>query len=216
MKDSGIEWLGEIPEHWDLRRGSTIGYYSKGKGIKKDEIVDEGEPCIRYGEIYTKYDLIIKNISSFITNETCNNSVSVNSGSLLMTGSGETSEEIGKCVVFLGQEKLWVGGDIIILNPKEELSSLFLSYLINSEYIRVQREISGKGEIIVHIYAKNFKEMKFPIPPKNEQNQIIEYLDEQTQKIDSIIEKETQRIELLKEYRTTLISDAVTGKIDVR
>ena len=75
--------------------------------------------------------------------------------------------------------------------------------------------MSGKGEIVVHIYSKNFKEMKYPIPTIEEQHQIVEYLDEQTQKIDTSIEKETQRIELLKEYRQSLISEVVTGKIDL-
>ena len=62
----------------------------------------------------------------------------------------------------------------------------------------------------------NLLEIKISLPPKNEQNQIVEYLEEKTQKIDSTIEKETQRIELLKEYRQSLISKVVTGKIDVR
>ena len=216
MKDSGVEWIGEIPISWDLRNGSTIGSYSKGKGIRKDEVVEFGEACVRYGEIYTKYELKIDSTSSFISEETSLNSVFVNSGTLLLTGSGETKDEIGKCIVYLGEEILWVGGDIIILEPNENINSLFLSYLMYSECIRIQREISGRGDIIVHIYSKNFKEMKFPIPSINEQHQIVEYLDEQTQKIDSTIEKEIKRIELLKEYRTALISEAVTGKIDVR
>jgi len=215
MKDSGVEWIGEIPKGWKVLNGSYIGLYSKGKGIKKDEVVEVGNPCVRYGEIYTKYELKIDSTFSFISDETTTNSVSVKTGTLLLTGSGETKEEIGKCIVYLGNEILWVGGDIIVLKPSEQIDSLFLSYLINSECIRVQREMSGKGEIVVHIYSKNFKEMKYPIPPFSEQTQIVEYLDKQTQKIDSTIEKETQRIELLKEYRQSLISEVVTGKIDV-
>ena len=62
----------------------------------------------------------------------------------------------------------------------------------------------------------DFGRMKISLPPLSKQTQIVEYLDEQTQKIDSTIEKETQRIELLKEYRQSLISEVVTGKIDVR
>ena len=216
MKDSGVDWIGEIPSGWEVLNGSYIGSYSKGKGIKKDEVVEVGHPCVRYGEIYTKYELKVDSTFSFISNETTTNSVFVKTGTLLLTGSGETKEEIGKCVVYLGDEILWVGGDIIVIKPSEQNDSLFLSYLINSECIRVQREMSGKGEIVVHIYSKNFKEMKYPIPPPHEQTQIVEYLDEQTQKIDSTIEKETQRIELLKEYRQSLISEVVTGKIDVR
>ena len=66
------------------------------------------------------------------------------------------------------------------------------------------------------ITKDNFKSIPLVVPPLEEQTQIIEYLDEQTQKIDFTIEKETQRIELLKEYRQSLISEVVTGKVDVR
>ncbi|SMN01578.1 Type I restriction-modification system, specificity subunit S [uncultured Candidatus Thioglobus sp.] len=216
MKDSGVEWIGEIPSGWNVLNGSYIGSYSKGKGIKKDEVVEVGNPCVRYGEIYTKYELKIDSMFSFISDETTTNSVSVRAGTLLLTGSGETKKEIGKCVVYLGDEILWVGGDIIVLKPSKQIDSLFLSYLINSECIRVQREMSGKGEIIAHIYSKNFKEMKYPIPSLSEQTKIVKYLDQQTQNIDFTINKETQRIALLKEYRQALISEVVTGKVDVR
>ena len=214
-KDSGVEWIGEIPNHWENRNGSTIGIYSKGKGIKKDEVKDGGNPCVRYGEIYTKYNHIVKDVTTFIGDETTETSISINTDSLLLTGSGETKEEIGKCIVYTGSDTLWIGGDIIIIKPKNDLYSVFLSYLINSECIRVQREMSGKGEIIVHIYSKNFKEMRYPIPPISEQQQIVEYLDEQTNIIDTTITKEQKRIKLLKEYRQSLISEVVTGKIKV-
>ena len=111
---------------------------------------------------------------------------------------------------------MWIGGDIIIIKPKRDVYSVFLSYLINSECIRVQREMSGKGEIIVHIYSKNFKEMRYPIPPVQEQQQIVNHLNKETQKIDTLIKKENQRIDLLKEYRQSLISEVVTGKVDIR
>lgn len=215
MKDSGVEWIGEIPKHWELRLGSSLGNFSKGNGIKKDEVTETGFPCIRYGEIYTTYELKFWDTKSFVNDETSLTSVTVNHGVLLLTGSGETPEDIGKCVVYLGTQPLFVGGDIIILKPKENFNSLFLSYLINSECVRIQREISSKGEIIVHIYSKNFKEMRFPLPPLSEQNRIVEFLDEQTQLIDTLIQKEEKRVELLKEYRQTLISDMVTGKIKV-
>jgi type I restriction enzyme S subunit len=210
MKDSGVEWIGEIPSHWELRKGSTIGNYSKGNGIKKDEVRETGLPCIRYGEIYTKYNHKFERVKTFIDEGITD--VKVSSGTLFMTGSGELLEEIGKCVVYVGKEELYVGGDIIILKPFSEFDSEFLSYQINSECIRIQRELNGRGGIIVHIYSKNFKDMWFPTPSLSEQNQIVSYLDEHTQLIDKTISVEERRIELLKEYRQSLISEVVTGK----
>jgi len=207
-KNSGVEWIGEIPSHWDLRKGSTIGKYSKGNGIKKDEVKESGLPCIRYGEIYTRYNHKVDSVQTFV--ESGVTDVVVVSGTLLMTGSGELLEDIGKCVVYLGEEDLLVGGDIIILKPNEEFDSEFLSYQINSECVRIQRELNGRGGIIVHIYSKNFKDMRFPSPTFSEQQQIVSFLDSKTSQIDELIQKKERKIELLKEYRTSLINQVVT------
>ena len=85
-------------------------------------------------------------------------------------------------------------------------SEVFKRYIFYNCYGGGQDNI-GRDEIL---------NMVFPYPPLSEQTKIVEYLDEQTQKIDSTIEKETQRIGLLKEYRQSLISEVVTGKVDVR
>ncbi len=216
MKDSGIEWIGEIPSHWEVRRVAAFGTFSKGCGIRKDEIKTSGIPCIRYGEIYTEYDRIVYNTVSFIDEESGKNSKLVKNGDVLFTGSGETIDEIGKTVVYYGDVDIFVGGDVIILKLKNNLHPLFISYLMNSNYVNHQKSRMGKGEIVVHIYSSQLKDIKTALPSILEQNQIVEYLDEQTQKIDTTIEKETKRTELLKEYRQSLISEAVTGKIDVR
>jgi type I restriction enzyme S subunit len=213
MKDSGVEWIGEIPFGWELRKGSTLGKYSKGSGIKKDEVKEQGFPCIRYGEIYSKYNHRVNGVTTYVENGVTD--VKVGKGALFMTGSGETLEEIGKCVVYLGEEDLYVGGDIIILKPNSFFDPEFLSYQINSECIRIQRELHGRGGIIVHIYPKNFKEMWFSTPTLSEQRQIVSYLDEQTEKIESSIQLEKKKIKLLKEYRQSLISEVVTGKMKV-
>ena len=207
-KDSGVEWIGEIPSHWVFQKGSRIGAYSKGSGIKKDEVKNAGLPCIRYGEIYTKYNHKFETVQTFI--EEGVTKVKVGYGTLFMTGSGELLEDIGKCVVYVGVEDLYVGGDIIILKPFEENDCEFLSYQINSECIRIQRELNGRGGIIAHIYSKNFKDMCFPVPPLSEQQQIVSFLDTKTALIDSLIEKTQRKIELLKEKRTSLINEVVT------
>jgi len=213
MKDSGVEWIGEIPENWELRKGSTIGDYSKGSGIKKDEVRESGLPCVRYGEIYTHYDLKFTETKSFINESS--GKILVEYGTLLLTGSGETLEDIGKCIVYIGNESIYIGGDIIILKPKEDILPLFLSYSFNSEPMRIQKELVGRGGIIVHIYSKGLREIWFPLPSKPEQTAIVAFLDEKTSKIDELIAKKERKIELLKEYRQSLISEVVTGKIDV-
>ena len=118
MKDSGIEWIGEIPSHWELLRLNNLGRFSKGKGITKDNIKEDGNKCIRCGEIYTTYELRFNRTKSFIDDETSDESVLVSKGVLLFTGDGESLEEIGKCIVYEGDEELYVGGGINIFTPK--------------------------------------------------------------------------------------------------
>lgn len=215
MKDSGVDLIGEIPEGWKMIRVSNFGTFFKGNGIKKDEVKEEGFPCIRYGEIYTKYDRIVYFPISFIDLETSKNSVEIKKGDILFTGSGETLVDIGKSVLYYGDENIFVGGDIIVLRLKEGNNPLYLSYLLNSSFVQYQKSLMGRGEIIVHIYSKNIKEIKTPIPPLNEQIQIVEYLDSKTKEIDDLVELEQKKIDLLKEYRQSLISEVVTGKVKV-
>jgi type I restriction enzyme S subunit len=214
MKDSGVEWIGEIPEGWECRLGTTIGDFFKGKGIKKDEVIDSGVPCIRYGEIYTKYNHRVDSVYSFINEDVSLSSVKVSGPHILLTGSGELSSEIGKAVV-VSLDEVFIGGDIIILKPGSDFDPFYLTYLINSECVRVQRELLAKGEIIVHIYSKDFREMRFCCPPLQEQVRISKYLDQKTEEIDSLISSEQRRIEIIKEYRQSLMSEVVTGKIKV-
>lgn len=98
MKDSGVEWIGGVPKGWEVRRLWSLGGFSKGRGIKKDEVRSTGFPCIRYGEIYTTYDRVVYSPVSYIYEETTKNCEPIQKGDALLTGSGETLEDIGKSV----------------------------------------------------------------------------------------------------------------------
>lgn len=213
-KSTGIEWIGKIPSHWEIKRVSNFGVFSKGNGIKKDEVKIEGFPCIRYGEIYTKYDRIVYNTISFIDEETSTKSVKINKGDILFTGSGETLEDIGKSILYYGEKEIFAGGDIIILKLNDGLNPLFVSYLLNTDFVQYQKSLSGRGEIIVHIYSKNIKEIKVPLPPIHEQQQIVEFLDEKTELIDKLISTKEHKITLLKQQKNSLINQVITKGLD--
>ena len=208
-KPSGVDWIGDIPEHWNMTRISNFGSFFKGNGIKKDEVKESGIPCIRYGEIYTQYDRIVYKPVSYIDEETSKNSVIVRKGDILFTGSGETIGDIGKSVLYFGEGEIFAGGDIIVLRLNADLNPLYISYLVNTNFIQYQKSLSGKGEIIVHIYPKNIKEIKTPLPPIEEQTYIANYLDNKTKQIDDLINKKQNLIELLKEEKTAIINQAV-------
>ncbi|MBZ7929227.1 restriction endonuclease subunit S [Campylobacter molothri] len=212
LKNSGIEWLGEIPEHWEMVRLANFGIFLKGNGISRQDLIEDGEPAIHYGDIYTKYEISTTALKSRISTETAQNITSIHNGDILFAGSGETKEDIGKNIVYLGKEKAFAGGDVIIFRQKKN-NALFLSYALNTKYVKSLKGIDSKGEIIVHIYASNLKDIKIPIPPLKEQEQIANFLDEKCEKIDSLITKIKKQIELIKEYKTTLINEAVCGRM---
>ncbi|WP_270988793.1 restriction endonuclease subunit S [Campylobacter upsaliensis] len=213
-KPSGIEYLGLIPHHWEVRRVATLGKFFKGSNISKNDLQDSGVSVVLYGDIYTKYEIKTKQFQSKIAENFAKDKTQILCGDLLFSGSGETKEDIGKCICYLGNEKAYVGGDVIVLRQMGQ-DSLFLSYVLNSDYIKYQKAVISKGEIIIHIYASNLRDLKIPLPPLQEQKEIAEFLDKKCEKINSAIEKTKKQIELVKEYKNTLINEAVCGRIDL-
>ena len=214
MKDSGVEWIGEIPENWEVRRLNSIGRFSKGGNISRDQLTEDGKcEAILYGDIYTKYYIKASIIRNHITEKTAMNSVRIKSGDILMTGSGETKEDIGKTIMFDSQIA-YIGGDVILFR-QNKMDSLFLSYALNSMYAKVYRYKESKGEIVVHIYSNALKSMKIAAPPMNEQSSIVKYLNRHFIQIDESITSCNKMISLLQERKQIIINDVVTGKVKV-
>lgn len=182
--------IGVIPEEWKVVKLGDIGQFRKGKGIKKDEVLSGGLSCIRYGEIYTTYNHVVRNTNSYISKETAENSMMISKNEIVFAGSGETVEDIGKAVVYLNDEPCYVGGDTIIMKPAYIINSLFLSYYLATDKITKQKRKLGQGNSIVHIYVDGVKSIKAVIPSEAEQQCIAEILattDEHIKKMDKII-----------------------------
>lgn len=198
-----------VPISWEVKKLDTIGTFLKGKGISKDEVVDNGIPCIRYGEIYTSYDCFIKESKSFISLETSQTSEKIFEGDLLFAGSGETLEDIGKSVAYINNREAYAGGDILILRPKKDNNnSLYFAYALNGDIFNVQRRKLGQGQSIVHIYSKDLKDILIPIPYEEEQRKIADILSTW----DKAIELEEKLIEQKKEQKKSLMKKLFTGK----
>lgn len=212
FKNTKYDWLGVIPEHWQIRRLGTIGSFSKGGNISRAELVENGIPAILYGDIYTKYDIEANSIFNRIEEETAANSIKIEKGDLLFTGSGETKEDIGKCIVFNGDDDVYVGGDVIIFK-QNEFDSHFISYSQNSSLAKYQKAVSSKGDIIVHTYGSKLRNVVMPYPTTiEEQKQIVSNIKTETATIDTAIAKAEREIELIREYKEAMIAEAVMGK----
>ena len=167
--------VGVIPVEWSITTLAKLGEFLKGKGISKSEVIDAGNPAIRYGEIYTKHNFFIKEFKSFINNESAHNSRQIEQGDLLFAGSGESIEDIGKCVAYTRNEIAYAGGDIIILRTTNQ-DVKFLGFLLNHTAFRQQTYKLGQGNSVVHIYSSSLKKIKVAIPSLPEQQKITTIL----------------------------------------
>ena len=112
---TGKKRLPGFSGEWEEMKLSKIGEFLKGKGIPKKELVDNGIPCIRYGELYTKHHSVVNSCHSFINEESAKLSTRLEFGDILFACSGETLNEIGKSAAFISKDETYAGGDIIIL-----------------------------------------------------------------------------------------------------
>jgi len=215
-KDSGVPWLGEVPEHWDLQQLGRIGRFAKGSGGSKEDEVEQGVPCIRYGDIYTQHQYFIHKSKACISSERAVDYTPIKCGDLLFAASGETIEEIGKSTVSLIEEQAYCGGDVIIFRPSVNLNAAFLGLASDCWQSAFQKSTMGRGITVMHIYVDELKYMWIPIPPHEEQTAIVRYLDYMDRRILRYIRAKQKLIELLEEQKQAIIHRAVTGQIDVR
>ena len=204
--------IGLLPEDWDVKSLSEIGVFSKGFGITRDQAQSGNIPCIRYGEIYTTHHNYIRRFCSYISQEIANTSTKLKTGDILFAGSGETKEEIGKAVAFVGREDAYAGGDIIVLSPKINVSSLFLGFVLNNEISVKQKSSLGQGDAVVHIHAKELAGVLVPFPNHDEQHAIASVLSE----MDTMILRLGQAIAKQKLMKDGAMQQLLTGKVRLK
>ena len=217
MKDSGVEWLGVIPEHWEVKKlGLITSKIGSGKTPRGGSEVysDSGILFLRSQNIYDDglfLDEVVY-ISEEINNEMLN--TQIKDGDILLNVTGGS---IGRtCLIPSNFQKANVNQHVCIIRLNTKEDRLFISYLMKSALIKSQIDGIQNGAAREGLNFEQISGFKIVLPPKNEQNEIANYLDDKTSKIDTLIEKSKKSIELLKEKRTALISACVTGKIDVR
>ena len=217
MKNSGAEWLGEVPRHW-IR--SNIGFETivkarlGWKGLKAEEYVEDGYVFLATPNIKNS-EIDFKNVN-YITQERYEESpeIMLEEGDVLVTKDGSTTGTTN--VVRELPRPATVNSSIAVIRPKDNIDSLYLYYFFISTYIQETINLMRGGMGVPHLFQGDLRKFDMLVPPKVEQKQIADYLDAQTAKIDTLVAKARQAIELMKERRIALISAAVTGKIDVR
>ena len=184
-----------------------LGDFSKGRGIKREDVSDDGLPCVLYGELYTRYHNYILEVSSRISPEVASTALPLETGNLLFAGSGETAEEIGRCAAYLGSEKAYAGGDIIVLRPWG-VDSMYLGHLMNHSSVSAQKARLGQGNAVVHIGVRNLAQIQITLPPLPEQRAIAEALSD----VDALINALDTLIAKKQTIKQATMQQLLTGK----
>ncbi|SDG99268.1 restriction endonuclease subunit S [Nitrosomonas sp. Nm132] len=200
---------GQLKAGWVVKKLGDIGVFTKGSGVRKDEAQSGSLPCIRYGEIYTRHNDYIKKFHSFISNDIAKTAKQLKKGDLLFAGSGETKEEIGKCVAFLNESVAFAGGDIVILSPIS-IDSLFLGYYLNTNTINKQKASMGQGDAVVHISATALANIDIAVPEKSkEQTRIAILLSD----MDTEIAALEAKLAKYQQIKQGMMQNLLTGRI---
>lgn len=216
LKSSGVEWLGDIPKDWQVKK---LGYiFSFKNGVNTDSSnYGKGIKFINVKETINTNFIMEKDIEgSVLVSDSIIKENSVKKGDVLFNRTSETIEELALSTVYY-DDKIALFGGFVIRGRQitKDLDLDFKRYCFQSTEIRKQIISYGSGSIRKNIAQTNLKNVYLFVPTITEQQKISKYLDEKLIHFDNTIEKTKQSITKLKEAKEALISQAVTGKIEV-
>ena len=212
MKDSGVEWIGEIPEHWGLIKMKHKGDVIIGLSYSPEDIVDEGD-----GTLVMRSSNVQNGKPSFLDNVYVSSKIPekirLKVGDILICSRNGSRNLIGKnCLITKNEEGLTFG---VFMTVYRSRHYKFMYWLLNSPIFESQSGLFLTSTIN-QLTVSTLQNMVLPFTNnESEQNQIVEYLDSKTKEINDLVQLEQKKIDLLKEFRQSLISEVVTGKVKV-
>ena len=218
-KDSGVEWLGEIPEHWESQKMKYLGKMFAGLTDKKGddfakEISEDKMPFIPFTNVCNNLK-IDKNQMQYVKIKPYEKQNKVQKNDIIFLMSSETLDDIGKCSIHLDEEQFYLNSFCKGFRPKTfAVNAEFLNYLLQSKTYRNYFALVGRGFTRINIKQEYINDLFTVLPLKEEQTKIASFLDEKTAKIDEVISQKQKLIELLKERKQIVINDAVTKGLD--
>lgn len=218
MKDSGFEEVGLLPLSWTVVPFWKYFSFSRGLQITKANLVDDGVPCISYGGIHSKYTRFVNPVSDELpfvpldyleSNKKC----LLNKGDFVFADTSEDIEGSGNFSCVREQALLFAGYHTIVCRLNHVgINSNFLAYLFDSYPFRKQIQKKVNGIKVFSITQAILKSTKFWLPSLEEQSCIANFLDTQCAEIDATIEEKQKQLEVLGQYKQSLIYEYVTGK----
>lgn len=197
-----------VKSKWKEYLLRDIGIFRKGSGISRDESQTGTIPAVRYGEIYTTHHNYVRQYKSHISEEVARRALQVKYGDILFACSGETKEDIAKCVAIVDGKEVYAGGDIIVLSPTVKTNPIFLGYILNTADIIRQRAQLAQGDAIVHISVSAIQSIMITMPEYEEQCSIATALSD----IDALITNLEKLIAKKKAIKQGAMQELLTGK----
>jgi type I restriction enzyme S subunit len=218
VKDSGIEWLGQVPAHWEvsyIKYNATLAGRIGFRGYTTDDLVDEGAGAITLSPSNFDGGNLTFEKKTYISWRKYHESpeIKLQAEDIVMVKTGSTLGKIGfvDCVA----EPMTINPQVVIFK-NVKLSARFLFYFLGSPLIQSNVRISNTGGTMPTMTQECIGNYPVLVPPESEQDAIVANLSERCGKVDILLNKTETALTLLQERRTALISAAVTGKIDVR
>lgn len=218
-KDSGVQWLGNIPNDWEVVRFRDICTFSKGLNITKENLQDTGIPCVNYGEVHSKYGFEVspeRNELKCVSEDYLKSSPK----SLLAYGDfifADTSEDIdgsGNFTYLNSHVMTFAGYHTVIVRPKPYINVRYLAYVFDCLSFRHQVRTAVKGVKVYSITKAILKDTAVWLPDLDQQYEIAQFLDQKKAQIDQAIAIKEEQIALLNERKQIVIQQAVTKDLD--
>ena len=210
MKDSGVEWIGDIPEDWEVVRIKNVSKFSNGYAFKESDLTMEGNKyVIRIGNFQdNKLIINTKTLKTNINDELLKN-YKIQNGDILIAMSGAT---VGKIIYLKNiDEEIYINQRVGII--RSEINKLLKYYFLINGF-KEHIYLNSQGSAQPNISETEILDFNISLPSKSKQQSIADFLDEKTQEIDNIISKTKKAIEEYKKYKQSLITETVTKGLD--
>lgn len=218
MKDSGIEWLGEIPEHWEVMKLARLALLLQtgpfGSQLHQSDYIEGGRPSIN--PLHMINGRIVPDFATSIDEKAFERLQrhALKEGDVIFARRGE----MGRCALVTSKEVGWLcGTGSLLMRPKENMINAgYLVLVFLHSKISEHLSLMSVGSTMENLNTGILARLDLPIPSLDEQQQIIDFIEKTSTEIGMAINRTYEEIDLVREYRTALIAEAVTGKIDVR
>lgn len=214
-KKSNIKWIDNIPSHWnEISIRGCVNIIRGNSSFAKDDLKNQGKYVgLQYGKVY-KTEIIDSEFNFYVSDKFYKSSQVVTRNDIIIVSTSETVEDLGHTSFYDRYDIGLIGGEQILLKPLNTINSKYLFYL--SKIFRTQLQLCATGIKVYRFKISDLKQIYIPLPPIKEQEKIVSNVEYKLKKLDERVKNNYDLIKELELLKQSLISEVVTGKIDVR